>query len=89
MSETKFVQVGRIMRSKAGKEYISLGSENNKKEEYNFEVQLMVKNSKGEKVALVKNPAIFLNDPRRPKENGDVPNVPDFILHNLTLILEE
>lgn len=90
MSEKKsiYVKVGEVRRSKKGNNYISLGSENPKKPEYNFEVQVMVKNSKGEKVALVKNPTLFFNDPRQPKKDGTVPNVPDFILENIGFTLE-
>jgi hypothetical protein len=90
MSEkSKFVKVGELRKSKAGNEYIMLGSENSQKPEYNFEVQVMVKNSKGEKVALVKNPRLFFNNPRRPKEDGTVPNVPDFILETVGFTLED
>lgn len=88
MSEKKYVKIGEVRKSKKGNNYIQIGSENPKKPEYNIEVQIMVKNAKGEKVALVKNPVVFFNDPRRPKEDGTVPNVPDFILETLTLTLD-
>lgn len=87
MSEKKYVQVGRLLKSKAGNEYISLGSEGNKNEKYDFEVQVMVKNAKGEKVALLKNPALFFSDPRREREDGSVPNIPEFILKNIGVTL--
>lgn len=86
--QSKYIKVGEVRRSKKGSNYISLGSENPKKPEYNFEVQVMVKDAQGNKVALVRNPALFFSDPRRPKEDGTVPNIPDFIIENIGFIHE-
>ena len=89
MSEnSKFVKVGELRKSHKGTEYIMLGSSNPKKPEYDFEVQVMVKNSKGEKVALVKNPQLYFFDPRTPKRDGSVPNPPAFILETIGFYLD-
>lgn len=86
----KFIKIGELRKSKKGKQYIALGSENPdpQKTKYNFEVQLLVKDAKGDKVAVVKNPTLFFADPRREREDGSVPNIPDFILDNIGFILE-
>jgi len=85
----QFLKVGEVRKSKKGTKYLQLGSENSKKPEYNFEVQVLVKDAKGNKIAVVKNPALFFNDPRRPKQDGSVPNIPDFILETVSVRLEE
>jgi hypothetical protein len=90
MSDKKnYVKVGEIRKSKAGKEYLQLGSENPKNPKYNLEVQVMIKDAEGNKVALVKNPSLFFSNPRRPKEDGTVPNIPDFILETVGLFVDE
>lgn len=86
---SKFVKVGELRQSKKGNKYLQLGSENPKNPKYNFEVQVMIKDSEGNKVALIKNPALFFSDPRRPKQDGSVPNIPDFILETVGFSLEE
>lgn len=92
MSEktSSYLKLGELRKSKKGNEYIQLGNENadSSKSKYNFEVQVMVKNAQGEKVALLKNPRLFFSDPRKPRQDGTVPNTPEFILENIGLSLE-
>lgn len=84
----KYTKLGVILEGQYGP-FMVLGSTKGK-EEYQYEVQVMVKNSKGEKVALAKNPLISLYDPRkRQVEEGKERKVPDNLLFEVTLVEDE
>lgn len=90
MSQTKkpskTVRVGKMLLSKAGTEYIALGDENPKtKKEYQYTVDVRITKANGEKIVL-KNPTLFLNDPRKFSENPD--KIPDFILSDVVFLKE-
>lgn len=75
MSEKKYknTQIGTMWKGPNGRQFIKLGDVNNPKEKYRFEVQILVKNSQGEKVAVLKNPYINLYDPRNNEKRQNVP----------------
>ncbi len=79
----KYTNLGVVWKGEYGP-YITFGKTNSKDEQYNFEVQLMVKNSKGEKVALVKNPIVSLYDPRN-NQKRDTSKLPESLLYEVTL----
>ena len=61
----KAQKVGVVIKSdKNGKFYLILGSTTNKKAEYNFSVELVIKNSAGEVVHTQKDGLLSLLEPR-------------------------
>lgn len=84
MSQPKYTQIGQVLKSKKGKDYIRLGNPNAKSDKYKYDVKVMVTDSAGNKTMMV-NPSIFLFDPRQGK-NGETKTVPDYILRDLVFI---
>lgn len=85
MPKKKYTKLGVVWEGEYGP-YVRLGESKSKNEQYNFEVQIMVKNSKGEKVALVKNPVLSLFDPRKNEKRAG--NVPEKLKYELMLAEE-
>lgn len=83
MSEKKYknTRIGTMWKGKNDRKFIKLGDDSNQNEKYNYEVQILVKNSQGEKVALIKNPFVNLYDPR----NNEDRNVPEKLLFELSI----
>ncbi len=86
----KYTKIGNIWEGKFGP-YAQLGDNKNKNQDYNFDVKIMVKNAKGDKVLDVVNGAIQLQDPRkRPVKEGQKPrNVPESLKYELVIVTEE
>ncbi len=87
MSNKKYVDLGVVWDGQYGP-YLSFGRSNAKDEKYNFEVQILVKDSKGNKITVVKNPRVSLRDPRR-NEKRDASKIPEKLLYEVTLVQDE
>ena len=84
-NKKKSVRVGNLLTvtGKDGekRKSIKLGNENSPKPEYNFTVEMRVKDAQGKVVAKVTNPWINLGTPH--------PNAPKSILNELAVFVEE
>lgn len=84
-----YTKIGTVLEGQYGP-YIILGSSKNKDPKYDFEVQVLVKNAKGEKVKLVKNPLLSLYDPRnRTDKDGNPRKVPDSVKFEVSIVTED
>ena len=85
MAKKKYTKIGAVLKGDNGP-FIVMGNERAKDAKYNYDVQIMVKDSEGNKITLVKNPLISLRDPRTiVKKDGTNPKVPEVILFELSI----
>lgn len=86
----KFVKVGSMLRRKDGKgSFIVLGKEGSKKEQYNFDVKIAVRDSSGKVVAEVVNPILNLRDPRLGLPDEQAAKLPASLEAELSFVVEE
>lgn len=66
-SKKKYIKLGAVLDNGKGP-FLVLGDTKSNNEKYRFDVQIQVRNSKGEVVTKVVNPLISFFDPRKSKQ---------------------
>lgn len=80
--KNKYTRVGQVLKGKDGGSYITLGNDRNKDPQYNFSVEVTVRDSSGEVVAKQTDGYLNVFDPRSRDNAG---NVPDFVLFDISM----
>jgi predicted MPP superfamily phosphohydrolase len=82
----KYTKIGAVLKGQYGP-FVVLGNDKAKDDKYNYDVQIMVKNAAGDKLALVKNPMLTLKDPREfLDKDGNPRQVNDKVMYELSIV---
>jgi len=83
--DKKYTKIGSIWQGKYGP-VLFTGDEKAQNPDYQFEVQILVKDGKGNKKTVVKNPVLSLKDPREFENRAG--KVPEKLLFEVSIVEE-
>lgn len=82
----KYTKIGAVLKGQYGP-FVVLGNAKSKDAKFNYDVQIMVKNTSGDKLALVKNPILMLKDPRDfLDKDGNPRQVNEKVMYELSIV---